>query len=109
MILLEFPDMATAMRWYDSADYKAAKDLRHTSATSRVTAVKRRTTHLERCPPEPRDKKEIGERGLCGVARTGDQGRLGGGGTTAMLIATLSSVCFRAQNVAIVRSGVGNR
>lgn len=39
VILLEFPDMATAMRWYDSADYKAAKDLRHASATSRVVMV----------------------------------------------------------------------
>ncbi len=39
VILLEFPDMATAMRWYDSADYKAAKDLRHASATSRVVIV----------------------------------------------------------------------
>ena len=27
------------MRWYDSADYKAAKNLRHSSATSRVILV----------------------------------------------------------------------
>jgi len=39
VILLEFPDKATAMRWYNSADYKAAKDLRHASATSRVILV----------------------------------------------------------------------
>ena len=39
VILLEFPDKATAMRWYNSADYIAAKDLRHASATSRVILV----------------------------------------------------------------------
>jgi uncharacterized protein (DUF1330 family) len=36
IVVLEFPDLATAKSWYASEEYREAKALRHASATSRI-------------------------------------------------------------------------
>jgi uncharacterized protein (DUF1330 family) len=39
MVMLEFPDLAAARRWYDSPENGEAKAIRHAAATSRVLMV----------------------------------------------------------------------
>jgi uncharacterized protein (DUF1330 family) len=39
MVVLEFDDLETAKRWYDSPEYRAARELREGAATFRVVAV----------------------------------------------------------------------
>ena len=39
LVVLEFEDLETATRWYDSDDYGEAKRLRENAATLRVVAV----------------------------------------------------------------------
>jgi len=39
LVLLEFPDMAALQRWYNSADYTAAKPFRLASARSDFVAL----------------------------------------------------------------------
>jgi uncharacterized protein (DUF1330 family) len=39
MVVLEFDDLETAKRWYDSPEYRAARKLREGAATFRVVAV----------------------------------------------------------------------
>lgn len=36
MVILEFPDHATAMGWYNSADYQSASEFRRLSSTGRM-------------------------------------------------------------------------
>lgn len=37
--ILEFPDRETAKRWYDSEEYREAKAIRQSAATSRIILV----------------------------------------------------------------------
>ena len=39
LVILEFPDLETAKRFYDSAEYGNAKELREGAATLRLVAV----------------------------------------------------------------------
>jgi uncharacterized protein (DUF1330 family) len=39
LVILEFPDLETARRWYDSERYREAKRLREGAATLRMVAV----------------------------------------------------------------------
>jgi uncharacterized protein (DUF1330 family) len=39
IVVLEFPDLAAARRWYDSPDYGEARELRWRSATTRLFIV----------------------------------------------------------------------
>jgi uncharacterized protein (DUF1330 family) len=39
LVLLEFEDLDAAQRWYESAEYQAAKGLREGAATLRIVAV----------------------------------------------------------------------
>jgi uncharacterized protein (DUF1330 family) len=39
LVVLEFPDLEAAKRWYDSPDYEEAKRLREGAATLRMVAV----------------------------------------------------------------------
>ena len=39
MIMLEFADMATLKAWYDSDDYAALKEMRHSSSSANIVAV----------------------------------------------------------------------
>ena len=39
IVILEFPDLETAKRWYDSPEYEEAKRLRDGAARLRVVAV----------------------------------------------------------------------
>jgi len=39
LVILEFPDLDRARAWWDSPEYRAARDLRHSVATSRMIAL----------------------------------------------------------------------
>jgi uncharacterized protein (DUF1330 family) len=39
LVVLEFEDLQAAKRWYDSPDYRKARELREGAATLRVVAV----------------------------------------------------------------------
>ena len=39
IVVLEFPDLETAKRWYDSEEYRAARQLREGAAVFRAIAV----------------------------------------------------------------------
>jgi uncharacterized protein (DUF1330 family) len=39
LVILEFPDLETAKRWYDSPEYEEAKRLRESAANLRMVAV----------------------------------------------------------------------
>jgi uncharacterized protein (DUF1330 family) len=39
LVLLEFPDLETAKRWYDSPEYREVRKLRHGAANLRMVAV----------------------------------------------------------------------
>jgi uncharacterized protein (DUF1330 family) len=39
LVILEFPDLETAKRWYDSPEYQDAKRLREGAASLRMVAV----------------------------------------------------------------------
>ena len=39
LVVLEFPDLEAAKRWYDSSEYEEAKRLREGAATLRMVAV----------------------------------------------------------------------
>jgi uncharacterized protein (DUF1330 family) len=39
LVVIEFPDLAAARRFYDSPDYQAIVGIRHQAATSRVILV----------------------------------------------------------------------
>jgi uncharacterized protein (DUF1330 family) len=39
LVILEFPDLETAKRWYDSPEYQEAKRLREGAASLRMVAV----------------------------------------------------------------------
>jgi uncharacterized protein (DUF1330 family) len=46
VVVLEFPDLAAARRWYDSADYQEARRLREGAAELRMVAVQGRDEPL---------------------------------------------------------------
>ena len=39
MLIIEFPDVETAQRWYDSAEYAAAKAVRQGNTNLRLVIV----------------------------------------------------------------------
>lgn len=39
IVVIEFPDLATARRWYDSAEYQAALKIRQANSTGRLILV----------------------------------------------------------------------
>lgn len=39
LVILEFPSMEQALTWYDSDEYRAARELRHAYARSQITFV----------------------------------------------------------------------
>jgi uncharacterized protein (DUF1330 family) len=39
VVVLEFPDVATLRRWYDSPEYDAIKGLRQAASTGRLFAI----------------------------------------------------------------------
>ena len=39
LVILEFPDVARAKQWLDSPEYRAARDLRRRSATTKIVVI----------------------------------------------------------------------
>ncbi len=39
LVILEFPTLAQAKKWHDSPEYRAARELRHQTAKSKMVAI----------------------------------------------------------------------